>query len=242
MFVKATKKKRPVRLELQGLSNSGKTYTALALAQTFAGAEGKIAVVDTEHGRAELYSHLFNFDIVKLSDFSPASYIRAIQEAEKAGYRVMIIDSLSHAWIGKGGVLEIAGGVFGGWKKATPEHNKLVEAILSSPLHIITTCRMKQGYSVDKDATGKQTVTKLGLEVIQRDGIEYEFDWVLELDLQHNAKVVKAPIPTLNGVTIPSPGEGLAQNILAFLNDGEEEEKQPAAAANAQTAPQRRPQ
>lgn len=238
MFTKATKYKRPARVEIQGLAGSGKSYTALSLGKAFAGPDGKVAVVDTEHGRSELYSDLFNFDVVKLDVFAPSAYIDCLTAAEKAGYSVVILDSLSHAWIGRGGVLDIANGVFSGWKKATPEHNRLIEAILSSPLHVISTCRMKTGYSVEKDAQGKQVVNKLGLEVVQRDGIEYEFDWILEMDSSHNGKILKTPLPSIDGLVLPKPGEDLANIILNFLNSGADA---PAKAAPVPTpAPARR--
>ncbi|MBS1586977.1 MAG: AAA family ATPase [Bacteroidetes bacterium] len=207
-------------MQIQGVSGSGKTYTALALAKTFAGEKGKVALIDTEHGRSELYSNLFDFDVAKLNVFSPGAYIDALNQAARAGYKAVVIDSLSHAWIGPGGVLEIANGVFAGWKKATPEQNRLIEALLSSPVHIISTCRMKTGYTVDRDATGKQVVTKLGLEVVQRDGIEYEFDWVFEMNLDHDAKVIKTPLPDIDGMTFKRPGKDFAEGILRFLSEG----------------------
>lgn len=234
MFEKATKEKRKARVELQGLSGSGKTYTALSFATTFAGEKGKVAVIDTEHGRSKLYSEIFDFDVVELHDFAPARYIEAITAAARAGYGALVIDSLSHAWVGQGGVLDIAGGVFSGWKKATPEHNRLVEAILTAPLHVVTTCRMKTGYQVDKNPqTGKQEVSRLGLEVIQRNGIEYEFDWVLEMDLEHQGKVIKTPLPDIDGMVFSKPGAEVAEGILNFLGNGVDPKPQPEPVASA---------
>ena len=107
--------------------------------------------------------------------------------AEQHGYDIIIVDSLSHAWNGKGGVLEIVDEVLArkktsnsmvGWKEATPIHQNLIENIVSSGIHIIATMRSKQEYVIEKDSKGKTQINKKGLAPIQRDGMEYEFDVV----------------------------------------------------------------
>ena len=103
-FTKATKQEAKLRLALAGPSGSGKTYTALQIA-THLG--GPIALVDTERGSARKYADLFSFDVLELDSFHPERYIEAIHEAEEAGYAVLILDSLSHAWAGKDGALEL---------------------------------------------------------------------------------------------------------------------------------------
>ncbi len=105
-FVKATKKRAKARIAIDGPAGAGKTYTALKAAQALAQG-GKIAGVDTEHASMSLYSDLFDFDVMELTDYNPQNYIDAIHAAENGGYSVVVLDSLSHAWEGKGGVLEL---------------------------------------------------------------------------------------------------------------------------------------
>ena len=103
-FHKAVRKRAKLRLAITGPSGSGKTYGALLLAK---GIGGKVAVIDTEHGSASLYSHLCEYDTLELEPpYSPERYIDAIKAAESAGYDVIIIDSATHEWNGAGGCLE----------------------------------------------------------------------------------------------------------------------------------------
>jgi KaiC/GvpD/RAD55 family RecA-like ATPase len=103
-FQKATKKQSHLRMAIDGSSGAGKTYTALVAATEIAKSrKGRIAVIDTERGSASLYSDIFDFDVLELTDFSPRNYVEAIHAAEGAGYPVIVIDSLSHAWEGEGG-------------------------------------------------------------------------------------------------------------------------------------------
>lgn len=189
MFVKAQRSKSKLRLALIGPSGSGKTYSALLIAK---GLGGKIAMLDSERGSGSLYSDLVDYDISDLTPpFTPERYIQAIKEAEKAGYNVLIIDSLSHAWSGQGGILEFVDKAsqvqknnFAAWREASPKHNSLVDSILGADLHIIVTMRSKTAWEVQKDErTGKTRPVKIGLAPVQRDGLEYEFTCVLELSV-----------------------------------------------------------
>src|SRR3990172_8628166 len=103
-FAPATKEKSKARIALIGPSGSGKTYTALSLA---AGLGSAIGLIDTENGSASKYADDFKFSTLSLTEFSPATYVEAIKAAEQAGFDVLIIDSLSHAWMGRGGALEM---------------------------------------------------------------------------------------------------------------------------------------
>lgn len=225
-FVKATKQKSSLRMALIGPSGSGKTFSALKIATAMG---GRIAVVDTERGSASKYSDIFDFDVLEPAIFSPATYCAAIEEAGNAGYDTLIIDSLSHAWMGKGGALEMVdnaakrtqGNSFAAWRDVTPEHNRLVDTILSCPCHLIATMRSKTEYSVDKDEkTGKTHVRKIGLAPIQRDGLEYEFDVVADMDLENNFIVSKSRCSELSGAVIAKPGENVAEVLKAWLSDG----------------------
>lgn len=225
-FKKATKKQARLRMALTGPSGAGKTYTAIAVGQ-YLGA--RIAVIDTERGSASKYSQEFEFDVLELDSFSPGKYVEAIHAAEEAGYDALIIDSLSHAWIGKGGALEQVDraaakiqskNTFFAWRDVTPQHNALVDAMLRSSCHIIATMRAKTDYVIE-NVNGKQTPTKIGLAAIQRDGIEYEFDVAADLNLQHQFITSKTRCRALDGVVIDNPGKQLADMLNAWLKDGE---------------------
>ena len=134
LFKKAVKSRSKLRLALIGPSGSGKTYSALAIA---AGLGSNIAVIDTEHGSASKYADLFNFDVLELGSYSPEKYVEALKAAAAAGYDVVVIDSLSHAWMGKDGALEMvdraaarskSGNSFGAWREVTPQHNEIGRA------------------------------------------------------------------------------------------------------------------
>lgn len=187
-FSKAEKKKAKLRLALSGPSGSGKTYSALLIA---AGLGGKVAVIDTEHQSAELYADLIDYDTATFNPpYSPDRYVEVITAAEQAGYDVIIIDSLTHEWNGDGGCLDIhqrltttktRGNSFTAWADVTPMHNKLIEKMLSSPAHIIVTMRSKMEYTIVED-NGKKKPVKMGLAPIQREGMEYEFTLMLDIE------------------------------------------------------------
>ena len=191
MFKKAQRTEARLRLALCGASGSGKTYSALLIAKGLLNGEGRIAMIDTERGSGQLYSHMLDYDVAQLTPpFSPQKYIAAIKAAEEAGYGVLIIDSLSHAWAGEGGILDIhdhatkaVRNSFTAWREVTPQHNKLVDSILNSSLHIIATMRTKTAYEVQQEE-GKTKVVKVGLSPIQREGLEYEFTVVLDLSVE----------------------------------------------------------
>jgi hypothetical protein len=230
MFKKAVKHELKLRMAISGASGSGKTYTSLALASALAG-KGRIALIDTEHGSASKYANLFDFDVLELTNFHPDNYIKAIKAAERAGYDVLIIDSMSHAWNGLGGVLELVGGVQAKWNTvARPLENNFISAIVSSKMHIIATMRAKMKTEVEKDEKGKSYTKKVGLDAIQRQDIEYEFDFACVMD-SNNLTVEKTRCPDVNGLTINRPGAEFMKIIIKWLNDGKPQEDQQAPAA-----------
>ncbi len=189
MFQKAQRKKAKLRLGLEGPSGSGKTYSGLLIARGLA-PNGNIAVIDTENSSASLYSHLTEFDVAELEPpYTPERYIELIEEASKH-YDVLIIDSISHEWRGKGGILEIhdnmPGNSFQNWAKVNPRHDAFMQAMLQAPCHIIATMRSKETYLM-QEQNGKQQVKKAGMEALQRDGVIYEFTTVLTLDISNQA-------------------------------------------------------
>ena len=226
-FHKATKKQSFLRMALIGPSGSGKTYSSLRIA---AGLGNKIAVIDSERGSASKYADEFAFDVVELESFSPRDYMDAIHAAAEAGYEVLIIDSLSHAWMGKGGVLEMhdaavaqerSGNSYTAWRMVTPEHNRLVDAILQAPMHVLATMRSKMAYVQEKDDKGKTVIRKVGLQPIQRDGLDFEFDVVGDMDSSNTLVVTKTRCRALSQAVVREPGEdNVAKTLKAWLTDG----------------------
>lgn len=185
-----------LRLGLSGASGFGKTFSALLLANGITNDWSKIAIIDTENNSANLYAHLGNFNVLSLDEpYSPERYINAIKTCEKASIEVIIIDSITHEWQGKGGCLQIheqLGGRFQDWSKVSPRHQSFIDAILQSKCHIITTVRSKIDYSLDSDQNGKTKVVKHGTKEITREGFEYELTVNFELiNDKHLAKASK---------------------------------------------------
>lgn len=226
-FQKATKTQGKLRLALTGPSGSGKTYSALAIAS---GLGSRVAVLDTERGSASKYAGVScEFDKVEIDNFHPQTFIDVIKAAESAGYDVLIIDSLSHAWNGKGGALEQvdsaakrskSGNAYTAWRDVTPLQNSLVDAMLQSKMHIIATMRSKTEYVLETGSNGRQMPRKVGMAPIQRDGMEYEFDVIGELDADHNLIVTKSRCPALSDAVIAKPGKQLSSQLMAWLSDG----------------------
>lgn len=194
---KATRQKAKIRLGLSAVSGGGKTYSALVIAKGMAGGDfSKVAIIDTENNSADLYAHLGDYNVLPLSPpFTPERYAEAIKDCENAGMEVIIVDSITHEWNGKGGILEIhnsmTGNSFTNWASLTPRHQKFIDAVLQSPCHMITTVRRKQDYEMTKDNNGKVKVEKGGLKEETRENWEYELTANLELDTKHNATASK---------------------------------------------------
>jgi hypothetical protein len=192
---KASRKKARIKMALQGPAGSGKTMSALLAAYGLCGDWTKIAVIDTENHSASLYAHLGEFYTVHISPpFTPEKYIEAVKYCEREDITVVIIDSISHEWDGIGGILDIhsamLGNSFTNWSKVTPRHNAFVQTLLQSSCHIIGTIRSKQDY-VLSEKNGKMVPEKVGLKGVQRDGIDYEFTVVFDIDIKHQATASK---------------------------------------------------
>lgn len=228
-FQKATKRRARARIAIDGPSGSGKTFTALIAATALANG-GKIAVIDTEHGSASLYADRFAFDVLELDTFSPKLYVEAINAAEKAGYSVIVIDSLSHAWEGEGGALDMldtfaaksgGGNNFAAWKDVTPIHRRMVDAMLQSPAHIVATMRSKMDYVQEKDErSGKTVIKKVGMNPVQRNGMEYEFTLVADMDINHKITVSKTRCELMDDKSEHKPGASFWQPFVDWLNSG----------------------
>lgn len=228
-IVKAQRRKAKLRLGMAAPSGGGKTYSALKMAF---GLGGKIGLIDTEHGSGHLYAHLGDYDVIGIeAPYEVKKYLAAIKEFEREGYDVIIIDSLSHAWAGDGGLLDKQGKMadktgnsYTAWRQVTPEHNALVEAMLQSPAHIIATMRSKQEYTQEKNEHNKTVVRKLGMAPVQREGMEYEMTIMLDIDMQHVASASKDRTGLFDGRYFKID-ESTGQELLAWLDGGAEPPK-----------------
>ena len=240
------------RIGLTGATNAGKTYTALRIAGGLLTAEGytdekgrpdwsKVAIIDTERSRSLFYAENGQFGSFKHVEFappySPLDYIEAVNYVESLGIKVCIIDSLSHAWNGTGGILDIVTDLtlksktknaynegWGGKAGGTALQNKMIDEILSSKMHTICTFRQKMEYVQEKDeATGKTVIKKLGVKPVQRDDLEYEFDITLKLNDDHTAEIIKNTVDFLGKkeTTLPVITEEFGKLLGEYLSKGE---------------------
>lgn len=231
---KAKREKIYTKIALMAPSGGGKTYSALRLATGMAeeikrttGKEARIIMGNTEQKRGYYYANEFDYDIVDIeAPHNPEKYVEFIEFAAASGYDIVIIDSSSHEWEGKGGCLELqqqAGGTYQAWAKVTPRHNKFINAIADSQIHVIATMRGKDQYETIKDErTNKMTVQKLGVGAKQRDGFEYEFTCTFLIDQKTNtAEVQKDNTHIFEGEGSVLLTENHGKKIIQWANSGE---------------------
>lgn len=231
MLRKATRQKAKIRGGFSAVSGAGKTYSALLVAKGLAKSDfTKVALIDTENGSGDLYSNLGDYNVLPIeAPYTPEKYVKAIKECEDAGMEVIIIDSITHEWDGKGGCLEIhaamPGNSYTNWKEVTPRHQKFIDAILTSQCHILTTVRRKQDYEIVQNDKGKAQPVKVGLKEVTREGFEYELTFNLELDINHNATASKDRTGLFTGQPGFTPSEATGKMILDWCESGVEPPK-----------------
>lgn len=228
MFRRAERRKAKLRLAITGPAGSGKTYGALLIAQ---GLGGKIAMIDTENGSGDLYADTCDYDVETLTaPYSVQKYLASIHEAEEEGYDILIIDSLSHAWNGEGGLLDMhnklttsmkSGNSYAAWNKITPWQNRLIETMLGSKCHIIATMRSKTDYAQLQNDRGKTEIRKVGLAPVQRDGMDYEFTIVFDLSMEHTVTVSKDRTRLFDGNTF-TISQDVGKILRKWLDSGAE--------------------
>lgn len=221
------RKKAKIKMALQGSSGAGKTFSALLLAKGLTNDNlTKVAIIDTENGSADLYAHLGDYNVLTLTPpYTPENYIKAIEVCEKAGMEVIIIDSLSHAW---DELLDfhskLAGNSFTNWSKVTPRLNGFINKILQSNAHIIATMRTKQDYVINQK-DGKMIPEKIGLKSVMRDGVDYEFTLVFDIDIKHYAVSSKDRTGLFMGTPDFVISEDTGKKILEWCNSGSEAQR-----------------
>jgi cytidylate kinase len=209
----AVREGNKARVALAGPPGSGKTWTALTLATELA-AGGELLVVDTERRSASLYADVFAFKTIKWQPpYDPRELAQVVADVA-GGFAVVVLDSLSHFWVGRGGTLAIVDDAarrsrdnrFAGWKSGTPAQEAMVDAILDAPCHVIATMRSKMDYVQERNSEGKTVIRRVGMAPIQRDGIEYEFTVCADLDTDHHLMVAKTRCSLLASRTY-GPGQ-----------------------------------
>jgi energy-coupling factor transporter ATP-binding protein EcfA2 len=231
-FSPAVRRQTKARVALCGPSGSGKTYTALTFAHVLA--PGSVALIDTEKESADGYEGLndWRWGSFKPTSYEPEVLIEALAAAADAGFGCVIIDSLSHFWMGTGGLLEqvdnstkrsrSSNSFSSGWKEVRPMERRMIDAITGYPGHVIVTMRTKTEWVVQENERGKKEPKKIGTKPEQREGIEYEFSVVADLDVDNVLTVTKTRVPPLKRAVVPEPGPEFAQSILDWLTDGGE--------------------
>lgn len=216
------RKQAKIKMALQGSAGSGKTFSSLLLAKGLTNSDfSKVAIIDTENGSADLYAHLGNYNVVSLKPpFTPQQYVDAITLCENTGMEVIIIDSISHCW---DYLLDyhssLAGNSFTNWAKIKPLEKQFVDKILQSNAHIIATMRTKQDYVLNQK-DGKMIPEKVGLKAVQRDGLDYEFTLVFDVDIKHFAVSSKDRTELFMGKPEFQITEQTGVKILNWCNSG----------------------
>lgn len=231
----AVRSQAKIKMAFSGPSGSGKTLSALLLGYGLVKAANptlseadiwrKICVIDTENKSASLYERhrvgsftVGTFNKINLSaPFSPQNYMEAIEVAERGGIEFLIIDSLSHAWQGEGGMLDIQGAVtkrvgntYTAWREVTPLHNRLVDRIMQCEMHVCMNMRSKTEYVIEDDDRGRKVPRKVGMAPVFRDGIEFETTLFFEVTQDHSVNASKDRTGLFDGqyfVVTPETGK-----------------------------------
>lgn len=209
---------KPLKVLSYGPTYSGKTLSSLYLANgivqgirhcTEEEAYKHIVLVDTEFGRGALYNKVGLYNYIKIEPpYFTEKLNSLIQELSAMDeVDVIIVDSLTHFWVKEGGILDQkaakdkeGGNSYTNWLDYTAKFNKMLDVILTSSKHILTTARAKTDTALVVNDKGKSAPRAYGLKPELRDNVEYDFDIVFNVDkLSHNLIVDKG-VPGLDPV------------------------------------------
>lgn len=228
MFKPASKNQSKLRLAFFGVAGAGKTYTSLRIATGMNSVlKGKIALIDSERGRAEKYADLFKFDICTLDKKTIDDYEQAILEAARNKYDILIIDSLTHAWqellveIDNIAKARFGGNTWSAWSKGTPKQQKFINIILEYPGHVIATMRSKSEWIVETNDKGKNAPKRVGTTPEQGKGIEYEFDIIGNITDEHFLVIQKDITGKYQDLNLEKPDEKFGIDIINWLSTGQ---------------------
>lgn len=232
-FVKAKREQVWLKILLSGPSGSGKSYSALRLAKGLVSKTGgDIAYIGTEGSRDKYYCNEIPYDLMQLTDpYTPEKYIEAIDEAIDAGYKVLIIDSISHEWKTINDIHDkMPGNSFTNWGKLKPRHRNFMEKMLYSPVHIIATARGKDEWVLE-EKNGKQVPKKVGMGSQQDKDISYEYTVSLQIAQDtHVASSDKDNTHLFDGrYEVLTEKDGVALYDWANMGDAPAQMPQPSA-------------
>lgn len=191
IFKPAVREAVPLLLGVIGQTGSGKTFSAMRIASGIVGKGNRFALIDTESKRALHYADKFDFDHCELTPpFRPKNYADAIRAADKAGYKAIVVDSMSHEWAGEGGILdwqeeELARMAGDDWKKREAckmaawikpkiAHKQMVQRLLQVRSHLILCFRAEDKVKMEKDDKGKIQIVPAGIQPICSKEMPYE--------------------------------------------------------------------
>lgn len=223
---KVAKIAKPLKVITYGPSYAGKTYGSLVMAagvvmekrqlKDVKEAYKHILLIDTEAGRGSLYSYLgeyyyYNveapFTTQKLNDI-----INSVNSNNDID--VIIIDSLTHFWAKKGGILDqknqkdkLGGNSYTNWQDYTQLFNDCLDYILTSPKVIFCTSRSKSDTAIEKNDAGKTEIKTYGVKPEMREGIDFEFDVSFNVDKGTHNLMVDKGIPGMDLVYDPATPE-----------------------------------
>jgi hypothetical protein len=214
---------KPIKLLIYGPTFAGKTFSSLKIAVgivmkkrgcTEDEAYKHIMLYDTEYGRGALYGKMGPYYyIAKEPPYTTESLMQDIIELNALPeIDVIIIDSLTHYWSKDGGILDQkaakdkqGGNSYTNWQEFTAKFNKMLDALLASSKHIIVTARAKSDTTLTVDSVTNKSVPKtFGLKPELRDGIEFEFDVVLNIDKSTHTLLVDKGAPYMERVYDPA--------------------------------------
>jgi hypothetical protein len=199
---KVQRKQAKASIAIDGLPGSGKSGLALMLGKALANNDWtKVAAIDTESSSLNLFDGITAndgelFENFQIGDFTPdigykPSHYEAFKEAAiEGGADVVIFDSLTHAWMARGGVLDILNKVkkttndsYAAWgdPEVVREKTLLLELLRDSRVHTISTVRVKEKMEYIEGESGKRKLSSLGDQQIMQADMKYEPDLVLSM-------------------------------------------------------------
>ena len=229
-FKKAERTQLYLRCAIFGPSGSGKTMTALRIAKGIADEMGvPFAVIDTESRSATKYADRFDFEVDDLKEKTVDHFIASMNAAKEAGYKILVIESLSHAWrelteeVDRIAQSSASKNSFSPWAKVNLKQKRFIDAILNYPGHIIATMRSKTEWVIGERKDGKSTIERVGLAPEQGKGLEYEFDLLMEMNQTHHATITKDRTGKFQDSVIEKPGEDFGIALYEWLVSGKPE-------------------
>jgi len=236
-FQKPQPLKAALKLGLYGPAGSGKTFTALLIAEGLAQHTGKrVAYIDTEFGTAfygqtvpqrKVHPDRFDFDVLHTKSITEV--LAALKQLDLARHGILVVDSISHLWDAcrnaytgrqtKSGSIPMHA-----WTAIKRPYKELMHFLLASPIHVLICGRQGIDYGED-EGTGE--LKSLGFRMRAEGETAYEPDVLLRLESHRPAKN-KPTIPVahvekdrsgiLAGQTIAWPNfDNIAKPLISLL-------------------------